>query len=78
MDRAYKQVFASLKKARKELKAKDEQLMAQESELSALRARLEAHEGSAEPGFPELHADSHGHDVEQLLIADGTLRNRRQ
>ena len=40
MDRAYKQVFASLKKARKELKAKDEQLMAQESELSALRAKV--------------------------------------
>ena len=40
MDRAYRQVFASLKKARKELKAKDEQLMAQESELSALRAKV--------------------------------------
>ena len=77
-DRAYARVFTKMREAHKELKKKNEQLMAQESELSALRARLEAHEGSAEPGFPELHADSHGHDVEQLLITHGTLRNRRQ
>ena len=78
MEAHYARLWKSLCEAREELKAKNEQLMAQESELSALRARLEAHEGSAEPGFPELHADSHGHDVEQLLITHGTLRNRRQ